>query len=177
MLQAKAKYCSDNWSDYSKARIQRESITVSFSEASINTRHVSIQSGKKGRPQIYADKAILPALLISRDYLIPCCGRGPNGQARLPSNFASGSTSTPISGIEASPSSLTNNTPAHFIWETVLVDLPYSDLATQGSPWEGVSYLPSCIQNYSRQAPYFRIQARWLVPIQQLVGIMSAPEL
>lgn len=125
MLQPKAKDCTHNWSDYNKALIQRDSITVSFSEASINTRHASIQSGKKGRPQIYADKAILRALLISRGYLIPCCGRGPNDKARLPSNFASGSTSTPISGIEASPWSLTNNTPADFSWKALLMASPY----------------------------------------------------
>ena len=69
--QAKAKYRIHNWSDYNKALIQRGSITVWFSEDSISTWHSSIQSGKKGRPQIYSDEAILCALLIRTVYRTP----------------------------------------------------------------------------------------------------------
>ena len=52
--------------------VQRGSITLWFSEESIKKWHDSSkEKGKKGRPQVYSNEAILCALLIGAVYHLP----------------------------------------------------------------------------------------------------------
>jgi hypothetical protein len=70
--QTKTKYRIRNWPEYNKALIQRGSITLWFSEESIKKWHESSkEKGKKGRPRIYSDEAILCALLVRAVYHLP----------------------------------------------------------------------------------------------------------
>jgi Transposase DDE domain len=69
--ETKGKYRIRNWSEYNKALIQRGSITLWFSEDAIDQWHKAEHTGKKGRPQIYSDEAILCALLIRAVYHKP----------------------------------------------------------------------------------------------------------
>jgi len=69
--QAKAKYRIRNWPQYNKALIQRGSITLWFSEETVHKWHQTTPTGKRGRPQIYSDEAILCALLIRTVYRCP----------------------------------------------------------------------------------------------------------
>ncbi len=68
--QAEKKYRIRNWGEYNRALVQRGSITLWFSEESINKWH-SAPKGVRGRPQIYSDEAILCALLIKTVYHLP----------------------------------------------------------------------------------------------------------
>lgn len=67
----KTKYRIRNWNDYNKSLIQRGNITVWFSEDSIKKWTASKESGKKGRPKIYSDDAILTALVIRSVFHLP----------------------------------------------------------------------------------------------------------
>lgn len=69
--ETKTKYRIHNWSEYNKALIQRGSITLWFSEEAISKWYSASQTGKRGRPQIYSDEAILCALLIRTVYNRP----------------------------------------------------------------------------------------------------------
>jgi len=69
--EAKNKYVIRNWPEYNKALIQRGSITLWFSEDAIDQWHNKERTGKKGRPQIYSEEAILCALLIRTVYHKP----------------------------------------------------------------------------------------------------------
>lgn len=69
--ETKTKYRIHNWSQYNKALIQRGSITLWFSDEAINKWYSACQTGKRGRPQIYSDEAILCALLIRTVYNKP----------------------------------------------------------------------------------------------------------
>ena len=71
MTQETNKYIIRNWAEYNKALIQRGSITLWFSEDAIDQWHKVEPSGKKGRPQLYSDEAILCALLIRTVYHKP----------------------------------------------------------------------------------------------------------
>ncbi len=66
-----AKYRIRNWAEYNKALIQRGSITLWFSEDAIDQWYNKERTGKKGRPQIYSDEAILCALLVRTVYHKP----------------------------------------------------------------------------------------------------------
>ncbi len=68
---AKKKYTIHNWKEYNKALTQRGSITFWFSQDAINKWHSQETSGKKGRPQIYSNDAILCALLVRTVYKLP----------------------------------------------------------------------------------------------------------
>jgi IS5 family transposase len=69
--ETKAKYRIRNWSEYNRALIQRGSINLWFSEDAISKWHSTSRTGKKGRPQLYADEAILCALLIRVVFHLP----------------------------------------------------------------------------------------------------------
>lgn len=68
--QAKAKYHIRNWADYNRALVQRGSITIWFSDESIE-KWLAEPTFRQGRPQIYSDEAILCALLIRTVYHLP----------------------------------------------------------------------------------------------------------
>jgi|688.fasta_scaffold358728_2 hypothetical protein len=68
---AKKKYTIHNWKEYNKALIQRGSITFWFSQDAIDKWHSLETSGKRGRPQIYSNDAILSALLVRAVYKLP----------------------------------------------------------------------------------------------------------
>lgn len=55
----KANYRIRNWNDYNKSLIQRGSITVWLSEDAIKKWTAPKEIGKKGRPKLYSDDAIL----------------------------------------------------------------------------------------------------------------------
>ena len=68
---ARKKYRIHNWQQYNRALVQRGSITFWFSEDAIDKWYSTKLTGKKGRPQIYSDDAILCALLIRTTYNQP----------------------------------------------------------------------------------------------------------
>lgn len=67
----KAKYRIRNGNDYNKSLIQRGSITVWFSEDAIKKWTAPKEIGKKGRPKLYSDDAILTALIIRSVFHLP----------------------------------------------------------------------------------------------------------
>ena len=67
----KAKYRIRNWNDYNKSLIQRGSITLWFSEDAIKKWTAPKEIGKKGRPKLYSDDAILTALIIRSVFHLP----------------------------------------------------------------------------------------------------------
>ena len=67
---SKAKHRIHNWKDYNRSLIQRGSITVWFSEDAIEKWN-AVPTGKRGRPTIYSDDAILTALLIRFVFHLP----------------------------------------------------------------------------------------------------------
>ena len=67
---SKAKYRIRNRKDYNKSLIQRGSITVRFSVDAIDKWHAA-PTGKRGRPTIYSDEAILTALLVRFVFHLP----------------------------------------------------------------------------------------------------------
>jgi hypothetical protein len=67
----KARYRIRNWSDYNKSLIQRGSITVWFSDDAIEKWTAPKQAGKRGRPKLYSDDAILTALIIRSVFHLP----------------------------------------------------------------------------------------------------------
>jgi hypothetical protein len=69
-MTSKTKYRIRNWKEYNKSLVQRGSITVWFSEDSIDKWHAT-PTGKRGRPATYSDDAILTALLIRFVFHLP----------------------------------------------------------------------------------------------------------
>ena len=67
----KTKHRIHNWKEYNKFLVQRGSITVWFSEDSINKWSAEKQQGKKGRPFSYSDDAILTALIVRSVFHLP----------------------------------------------------------------------------------------------------------
>lgn len=67
----KAKYRVCNWKDYNKSLIQRGNITVWFSDDAINKWAAQKEIGKRGRPKLYSDDAILTALIIRSVFHLP----------------------------------------------------------------------------------------------------------
>lgn len=57
-----------NWPEYNKSLINRGSITFWFSEDVIKGWISQSQTGKKGRPELYANSAILCALILKSVY-------------------------------------------------------------------------------------------------------------
>jgi len=62
-MKAKNKYRIRNWSQYNKSLIKRGSISVWFSDEAIR-EWTTDSTGKRGRPTIYSDHAIMTALMI-----------------------------------------------------------------------------------------------------------------
>jgi Transposase DDE domain len=67
----KAKYRIRNWSQYNKSLIQRGSLTVWLSEDAVKKWLALRGNGKKGRPELYSDDAILTALMIRFVFHLP----------------------------------------------------------------------------------------------------------
>jgi hypothetical protein len=67
----KAKYRIRNWSLYNKSLIQRGSLTVWLSEDAVKKWLALRGNGKKGRPELYSDDAILTALMIRFVFHLP----------------------------------------------------------------------------------------------------------
>lgn len=69
-----SRYRVGNWSEYNKALVNRGSINVWFSDDVIESWHNPGKTGKKGRPQLYADDAILCALIVRSVFHLPLRG-------------------------------------------------------------------------------------------------------
>ncbi len=67
----KSKYVIRNWGEYNKSLIQRGSITVWFSDEAVDKWIARKEKGKKGRPYIYSDDALLTALMIRSVFHLP----------------------------------------------------------------------------------------------------------
>lgn len=65
------RYKIRNWSEYNKSLVKRGNVTIWFSEETIKAWLGDGGGGRKGRPQIYSDDAILCALLIKTMYGLP----------------------------------------------------------------------------------------------------------
>lgn len=70
-MSKKQKYRIRNWSDYNEALVSRGSITFWFDEESIQKWHTIKSTGKRGRPQLYADIAIQCTLTIRQIFQLP----------------------------------------------------------------------------------------------------------
>lgn len=68
--QTKTKYSIRNWGDYNRALEQRGSLTIWFSAEAIE-KWVANKNGKRGRPFLYSDDAILCALMLKAVYHVP----------------------------------------------------------------------------------------------------------
>ena len=68
---SKTKYRIRNWRQYNKSLVQRGSITIWFSEDSIDKWSAEKEKGKKGRPFTYSDDALLTALVIRSVFHLP----------------------------------------------------------------------------------------------------------
>jgi len=66
----KAKYRIRNWNDYNKSLIQRGSLTVWFSKDAMK-KWIAPRIGKRGRPTLFSDDAILTALMIRAVFHLP----------------------------------------------------------------------------------------------------------
>ena len=69
-MDKKRTYRIKNWSDYNKSLIQRGDITLWCSDDAVQS-WVLPNEGKRGRPTIYSDEAILCALMIKVVYRLP----------------------------------------------------------------------------------------------------------
>lgn len=67
----KAKYRIRNWNEYNKSLIQRGSLTVWLSEDAVKKWLAPREIGKKGRPELFSDDAILTALMIRFVFHLP----------------------------------------------------------------------------------------------------------
>ncbi len=67
----KQRYRIRNWSEYNKALVNRGSLTVWFDEDSIKNWYNVIQTGQRGRPQIYSDLAIQICLTLKAVFKLP----------------------------------------------------------------------------------------------------------
>lgn len=65
------RYKIKNWSAYNKALTQRGNINFWFSDDVINKWNSKERKGKKGRPHLYSDDAILCALLVRTVFHLP----------------------------------------------------------------------------------------------------------
>lgn len=67
----KARYRIRNWNEYNRSLIQRGSLTVWFSEDAIKKWLAPRDIGKRGRPELFSDDAILTALMIRFVFHLP----------------------------------------------------------------------------------------------------------
>jgi hypothetical protein len=70
-MEKKLTYRIRNWSEYNKALVQRGSITLWFSDEAIKGWQENKRTGKRGRPRVYSNDAILCALMIRAVYHMP----------------------------------------------------------------------------------------------------------
>jgi hypothetical protein len=70
-MSVKGKYRIQNWKEYNKSLIQRGSLTIWFSEDAMKKWVAPREEGKRGRPVIYSDDAILTALVIRSVFHLP----------------------------------------------------------------------------------------------------------
>lgn len=68
--QTTAKYRIRNWREYNKALVQRGSLTIWFSPEAVEG-WLAEKKGKRGRPQLYSNEAILCALMLKAVYGMP----------------------------------------------------------------------------------------------------------
>ncbi|HVW99293.1 MAG TPA: IS5 family transposase [Candidatus Babeliaceae bacterium] len=68
--QTKTKYRIRNWSQYNRALINRGSLSIWFEDTAPKWREKK-RTGKKGRPRLYSDDAILCALILRAVYHLP----------------------------------------------------------------------------------------------------------
>jgi hypothetical protein len=68
--QTNKKYRIRNWSEYNKALVNRGSLTIWFSNESLEKWNAE-PSPHRGRPRVYSDEAILCALMIKAVYKLP----------------------------------------------------------------------------------------------------------
>jgi hypothetical protein len=71
--QTEKKYRIRNWAEYNRALVNRGSLTIWFEDAAPKWREKN-RSGKKRRPRIYSDDAILCALVLRAVYHLPLRG-------------------------------------------------------------------------------------------------------
>lgn len=67
----KRQYRLRNWADYNKALVQRGSLTVWVSEDVLQAWHNQARTGRRGKPVIYADVAILCMATLGEVYRLP----------------------------------------------------------------------------------------------------------
>ena len=65
------RYQIDNWNQYNRSLIKRGSLTVWVEEGAIETWLSKHEKGKRGRPKVYSDEAILMLLLLREVYCLP----------------------------------------------------------------------------------------------------------
>ena len=71
--QTETTYRIRNWSEYNRALVNRGSLTIWFSEDTIDKWFAS-KSGGRGRPFIYSDEMIVTALIMKAVYKLPFRG-------------------------------------------------------------------------------------------------------
>ena len=69
-MDKKRTYRIKNWPEYNKSLIQRRDITLWCSEDAIGS-WVLPNEGKRGRPRMYSDEAILCALMVKVVFHLP----------------------------------------------------------------------------------------------------------
>lgn len=69
-MEKRRTYRIRNWAEYNKSLVQRGNITLWISDDAIE-KWVLPNAGKRGRPRIYSDEAILCALMIKAIYRLP----------------------------------------------------------------------------------------------------------
>jgi IS5 family transposase len=70
-MDKKHTYRIRNWAEYNRALIKRGSLDVWFDEQAISAWRNDKRTGKRGRPNIYSDEAILCALVLRSVYHLP----------------------------------------------------------------------------------------------------------
>lgn len=67
----KRQYRLRNWGQYNKALVQRGSLTVWVSEDVLSAWHTTARTGRRGKPALYADTAILCMATLGEVYRLP----------------------------------------------------------------------------------------------------------
>lgn len=65
------RYRVDNWPEYTRALINRGSLTVWVEDGALQSWLSKRKTGKRGRPQKYSDEAILMLLVVRQVYHLP----------------------------------------------------------------------------------------------------------
>lgn len=65
------RYKVDNWAEYNRSLVQRGSITIWVEEEAIKGWLAKKTSGKRGRPPVYSNAAILMLLILREVYRLP----------------------------------------------------------------------------------------------------------